>query len=203
MDFKPLLAAILSSKIEELNNPDFCHPEPEMKELLAARYNAYVDDLRIQHVPYEHLSERGKSWSDQMDQLLGDTQKALNLGHAALGKATANQRRRAEELQSRAEDLIQQFGDNIEATPDEPFFQVQHDVTDDYYDAQTLIEHWELPRVKKTDHAGMTPTQYRNQIQNRYLTALLSECEPTTATPPAPRNETIKAKLERLRRYAE
>lgn len=192
-------SANLMIAIEELDgDANHVQSEYDMKDLLGEHYEAYRNELGQPLIdPLALVSVYAKSWSEAWEKLLKDTQTALNFKHVSIEKNNVGEaQRRVEALQDRAERLNQQFEDEIRGKADEVHFEVRNGIHDDYHDAQVLIEHWELPRLKAPHNSGLSVLQHKQQIQRSHLQALLDKL-----SPPKPTTSISQTTLDRLEKF--
>lgn len=162
----------LQRRLERLDeDPELVFDAAEMKKLLGDEYDDYSQSVAVSlSMPEPHLGHIAELWWVAAEKLLATTTAALNLHHVSVGPQTPKQRRRTEELQSRAEELMQQFDADIRGTDDEGRFTIceMADVGFDtpYARALQLLEHWVLPTIEKPGVAA-DPKAYKRQMQKQ------------------------------------
>jgi hypothetical protein len=192
----------LQRRLERLDeNPDLVFDATEMKKLLGNEYDNYsrsVTDLPEMHEV--QLGDLARLWWTEAEKLLQDTVTALNLRHLSVGAQSPRQRRRTEELQSRAEELMHQFNADIRGTVDEGRFTIceMADVgyQTPYAQAHQLLEHWVLPTIEKAGTA-VDPKAYKRHMQKVALQQIVEASNPLIVrVTPEPANTAMREFLE-------
>jgi hypothetical protein len=166
MKMTDLYTRQLQRRLERLDeDPDLVFDAAEMKKLLGDEYDVYSQSVAVSlSVPEPQLGHIARLWWVEAEKLLLDTTNALNLKHVSVGPQTATQRRRTEQLQSRAEELMHQFDADIRGTDDEGRFTTceMADISFDtpFARAHQLLEHWVLPIIEKPA-AVVDPKAYK------------------------------------------
>jgi hypothetical protein len=206
MNMTDLYIRQLQRRLERLDeDPDLVFDASEMKKLLGDEYGDYSRSLEASFdMPEPHLGHLAKLWWIEAEKLLKSTTRALNLGHVTVGPQTAKQKRRTEELQSRAEELMHQFNADIRGTNDQWLFTIceMADVGYDnpYAQAHQLLEHWVLPTIEKPA-AVVDPKAYKRQMQREALRQIIGASNPSTVpVTPEPANTAMREFLEKRKK---
>ncbi|MFK4767097.1 hypothetical protein [Rhizobium sp. ZW T2_16] len=167
-------------------HPDHLYSAGAMQVLLGDQYEAYASgaDVSLQSTA-ANLSDSAEDWSRRANKLLVEVNRALNLGHVTIEPATSAQQQRAEAFRDRAEQLMDQYDNNIRGTADEggfsePAFEYLGP-EDRYYEAQRLLEYWVIP-LRQQNTPGIDKRDYLRHLQSESLRAELDALTQAPAT---------------------